>query len=185
MYATVNFLIGVFIKAVFLAKMENREKEPKDGAFIVCANHGSNWDALAVCTLLKRKVHFMAKKEMFQNVFSRRFFLWSGAFPVDRAGADVSAVKNALKVLKEGKTLAMFPQGTRARGDRAAADLKAGAVMLAARAGVPILPVSIRGAFRLFGKVRLILHDPVFYEKDADIDAKTKELMEGILKNAN
>jgi 1-acyl-sn-glycerol-3-phosphate acyltransferase len=104
---------------------------------------------------------------------------------VDRAGADVSAVKNALKVLKEGKTLAMFPQGTRARGGKADANLKSGAVMLAARAGVPILPVSIRGAFRLFGNVRLILRDPVFYEKDADIDAKTKELMEGILKNAD
>ncbi|GMK46243.1 1-acyl-sn-glycerol-3-phosphate acyltransferase [Paenibacillus glycanilyticus] len=165
-------LYGIF-KAVFnllyglLFRLEVRglENIPKEGSVILCSNHISLLDPPAVGIRVPRKVHYMAKAELFKiPVFGPLIRAW-GAFPVKR-GVGKDAIRSALNLLGEGKVMGIFPEGTR-NSDGAAA--KKGAAMIAYRSGAAIIPVAVVGHYKLFRKMR------VFYGKPVDISAIINE----------
>ena len=118
-----------------------RENIPEGGCVVV-ANHSQWADPTMVATALGNKHDFaaMAKKELFQ----KKIFAWLiaalGAFPIDREGADITAIKTALGSVRAGQKLIIFPQGTRGASEDEAKD---GAAMLAMRTHAPIVPMYI------------------------------------------
>lgn len=168
--------------------LENVPKDLKTG-LIIAPNHQTYVDPVWVCLKLKRKFRFMAWDEIFTWFFIGRLIKYLGAFPVglNRKGF-VKASRKALQVLREGATLIIFPEGEREFSDGKMLSFKPGAVRLAMEAEVPILPVTIRGANKIwaqdmkyprFGKVEIIYH-PIFEvpkpANDEDIHAHIKEL---------
>lgn len=146
-----RFLKVVFSKPLlwfFGMKVEGAENEPsaEEGGYLLCANHLGALDPFCIAAgLWNHQLNFMAKKELFKYKIPAAFFRALGAYPIDRAGGDVSAIKNSIKMLQEGKCIALFPQGTRCPGKRPSETrIKPGAGMLAARAQVPVLPVLIK-----------------------------------------
>jgi 1-acyl-sn-glycerol-3-phosphate acyltransferase len=141
------------------------EKVPAGVPLVVVANHRSYADPVLVSMAVPRKVLWMAKKELFVFPFEKMFF-FIGAFPVDREKGGRAALRAALGLLKEGRTLGIFPEGTRRKGYDPDHTPKSGAGMLAARAGAPILPVFVgkipRPSERLRGdKLHLCIGDPI------------------------
>ena len=147
-YRIVRTLIWLPVKLLFRVHWQDRGNEPapEDGPYLVCANHQTALDVLFLCAVLRRQQpHFMAKAELFKVPLVNKLVAALGAYPVDRGGADVSAIKNTIKMLKEGKCVGIFPQGHRQMGiTPREADLKNGAAMIAVRAEATVLPCYVR-----------------------------------------
>lgn len=160
MYPILKFVVLVICKLLFFVKVEHKERIPQEGAVILAANHTSMWDAPVLVTSVKRPMRAMAKKELFQNKLLGGILSMAGAFPVDRGNADITAIKTALKALKNGEIFAIFPSGTRVKNPEEA-DAKAGVALIASRSGVPVIPVCIQGGYRLFRRVTITFGEPM------------------------
>ena len=107
------FFAGI-VGAVLHIKVVGGENEPQEGGYVVCANHISATDPICLCYAFKKnQVHFMAKKELFKIPVFSGFIRLLGAFPVDRSGSDVGAIKTAISLVGDGGCLGIFPQGHR------------------------------------------------------------------------
>lgn len=149
---------------VFRIKVTGRENIVRDKGVVVCANHTSNWDPVLMIVTFPYPVHYMAKAELFEKPFPRWFFNHVYVFPVKRGGNDLHAIKTSLSILKQGKALGMFPEGTRVK-DGKTADAKAGVTMLAVKAGAMIQPVAIVGPVKPFHMVEIRIGEGIFYDK--------------------
>jgi len=116
---------------------------PESGPVIVVANHASNLDPPVLGAALNRKIHYMAKSELFDNFFLARVMRTYGAFPVERGSADTKAIRQALKVIKEQELLGIFPEGTRSKTGKLGR-AKLGSVLLATKSKAPLLPVGLK-----------------------------------------
>jgi 1-acyl-sn-glycerol-3-phosphate acyltransferase len=128
------------------------EKVPRKGALVVAANHSQYLDPVYVCMAIPRRVQWMGKKELFAFPF-RAFFYFIGTFPVDRHGDSRAGLRTALNFLARGWTLGIFPEGTHRTGKDSRA-AKSGTVLLAVRAGAPVVPVFIGRSPGLRGRLR-------------------------------
>ena len=127
------------------------ENIPKTGAFIICGNHRHKDDQYNVMIVTKRVIHYMAKEEYFEGK-QEWFYRLAGCIKVDRRVHDENAKSEALSLLKEGKCVGIFPEGTRNKtfGTKDEVELlpfKFGAVSLAKKANVPIIPFGTRGEY--------------------------------------
>src|SRR3989338_4662935 len=106
---------GIF--RFWIRKVNGLENVPKKGPFIIAANHSSYVDHFMImCTLvpyLDKKIHHLAKKEHFDNFFEGIWHRYAVAIPLDRQKGGKKALKLAIKALKEGKIIAIYPEGTR------------------------------------------------------------------------
>lgn len=129
------------------------ENVPREGAYIVVANHCSLWDPAmlgwATAYQVGKVVHFMAKLEVRSWPIIGPLATQSGVFFVKRGEGDRAAQREALALLAHGEPIAIFPEGTRSRDGRLK-EFKPGAALLALRSGVQLLPVGIAGSQRLF-----------------------------------
>ncbi len=130
------------------------ENIPRTGGCLLAANHQSYLDPTFVAAFLPREMHFMARRTLFRNPVFRALIVRCNAFSIDRDRADVKGVKSAIERLEAGNLLLVFPEGTRTR-DGTVGPLKAGIGLLAERAAVPIVPVLITGAYKVWPKGRL------------------------------
>lgn len=130
------------------------ENIPRTGGCLLAANHQSYLDPTFVAAFLPREMHFMARRTLFRNPVFRALIVRCNAFSIDRDRADVKGVKSAIERLEAGNLLLVFPEGTRTR-DGSIGPLKAGIGILAERAAVPIVPVLITGAYKVWPKGRL------------------------------
>ncbi len=138
--APLRFFTGIHVHG------GENEPAPDQGACLVICNHLVWRDPITLCAVLKhRQPHFMAKKELFKIPFLGWLIRAFGAYPVNRGGADVSAIRYTIDMLKKGVTVGMFPQGHRYNGtDPRTTKPKMGAAMIALKADVPILPMFIK-----------------------------------------
>ena len=120
-----------------------------DETVIYCANHRHFYDPFLIAVHVKKQIHFMAKKELFENKILGWIMTHLGAFPVDRGRADVASIKRAVTALEEDKIVGIFPEGTRSHDD-AMGQIHAGAVWIALKSGKAIVPAYIdsRGLFK-------------------------------------
>ena len=134
-------------------RVEGLEHVPREGAYLVVANHCSNFDppflGWAVGHRTGRVVHFMAKDEMRRWPLIGWLARSAGSFFVRRGAGDRAAQRLALEVIRHGRPLAVFPEGTRSR-DGQLGEGRLGAALLAMRTDVPVLPVGISGTHRIF-----------------------------------
>ena len=185
------FLVYIFNVIVFRVKCVGQENIQNKGAYIICANHTSNWDAPILVSNLKGKVYVMAKAELFKN----KFIKWLGdkccVFPVKRGMRDIESIKYSLKLLKDGEILVIFPEGTR-KGLEKNGKAQNGVAYMAIRTGVPVIPVGIQGEMKPFRKVKLNIGEPLDFsqyksnkpEKEI-LDKVSKEIMDNIIMLTN
>jgi 1-acyl-sn-glycerol-3-phosphate acyltransferase len=142
------------------------EHVPSGGGFVVASNHMSNVDPWPVAfPLYPRQVHFMGKAELFRNRAMRWVLTRVGAFPVRRGERDAEAFKTAVRIVRDGGVVAMFPEGTRrSKGLRKkhVAEPHTGAARIALTADVPLVPAAVVGTDRLgHSPVRVAYGPPV------------------------
>ena len=149
-----------------------------DGPAIICANHTHFSDPfyMAFATPCKYHLCLMAKQELFKFKPLGALLRGIGTFPVNRGSADVNAMKSALQVLKSGKKLGIFPEGTRTHTDGEVSP-KAGAVRIAEKTGAPIIPMYIPREKKLFHRIRIIVGKPIDVKAAGKL---TKEELERI-----
>ncbi|NQS75879.1 MAG: 1-acyl-sn-glycerol-3-phosphate acyltransferase [Peptococcaceae bacterium] len=173
-YRLLKFLATVILAVVRRWDVQGKENLPTGGGFILVANHVSYWDPVVVICAFKRKVHYMAKAELFKIPVIGYVLRISGAFPVRRDKSDRRAIRTALRLLKEGEMVGVFPEGTRSHtGNLLRPHL--GAAMLAGKANVPMVPVALIGTRGVFGRVRMVIGTPIIREGSGKI---TKEDLE-------
>ena len=164
--------LGPPVRGLFRLHFHNIENEPdeSEGPYVMICNHISNADPVFLCAgKTKQQPHFMAKKELFKIPLLKQLISALGAYPIDRNGADVSAIKNSIKMLKEGKCVGIFPQGHREKGiDPDKANLKNGAAMITVKAQVTVFPCYIRtkkNKFAFFRRIDVYYGKPIRFEE--------------------
>lgn len=146
MYRPFWLSVYTFCKVMFRLKVVGREKLP-EGPFILSAVHRSFIDTPIVGVITGKRLRFMGKESLWNSRPLGAFLTFFGGFPVERTGADRTALRAAQDVLALGEPLVMFPEGTRQEGPRLLREqVLDGPAFVASRAGVPIVPVGIGGS---------------------------------------
>ncbi|MBR5681848.1 MAG: 1-acyl-sn-glycerol-3-phosphate acyltransferase [Ruminococcus sp.] len=142
MYYIAKFVVKVFFKILYGLHFEGRENIPKDTTVIYACNHRSNADPPLLGAGGRGKFAFMAKEELFRN----KLFAWLirslGAFPVARGKGDTGVIDTAVERLNSGRSLMIFPEGTRSKDGKVGKG-HTGAALIAVRSDKPIIPVGI------------------------------------------
>lgn len=159
-YSLVYCVAWPFFNLFHPCRAVGRENIP-EGAAILCPNHTSLTDPLfAVFALrLRNRPQVMAKAEVMEIPVLGWLLKKAGVFAVERGKSDVGAIKHALKALKSGEKLLLFPEGTRSK-DGELGQAKGGAAMLAVRTGVPIVPMYIPAEKKWFRRTPVVFGTP-------------------------
>ncbi|PWM70852.1 MAG: hypothetical protein DBX59_09810 [Bacillota bacterium] len=160
---------GYFLFSMFFpSKAYGKENFPKEKAIIV-ANHYTAFDPAFLYKFTKRDLFFLCKKEALKKKTVRALLTEAGAISVDREASDMRALMNAMKVLKDGKKLVIFPEGTRNKTGDELQELKGGAGLLAVRTKTPVVPVMFYKRAKVFRRTHFIVGKPFelteFYDK--------------------
>jgi 1-acyl-sn-glycerol-3-phosphate acyltransferase len=149
-YSVANTAMRTLLIALTRWEVEGRENVPRTGPLIVVANHLTLIDPPLLGASIPRKIHFMAKEELFDSFRWRVIVEAYGAFRVRRGHWNREALRRAAGALDNGWALGLFPEGKRS-ADHRLQDPLPGASLLAARTGAPILPVGISGTEQVNG----------------------------------
>ncbi|WP_199426886.1 lysophospholipid acyltransferase family protein [Thermaerobacillus caldiproteolyticus] len=142
-YASMRWLSKIILCFIFRIEVIGIKNVPKTGPVIVAANHISNYDPIILSSIFHRKIHFLAKKELFQRRFTNWFFQKFHAIPVDRqSGIVIRPVRRSLKVIENGEVLGIFPEGKRCKNGESIKPKK-GVAFFGLKTGAPVLPVAI------------------------------------------
>src|SRR5436305_3517771 len=173
-------LLGPLLAILGRPKIEGLEYVPQSGPAILASNHLAVMDSFFLPLVVRRRITFLAKSEYFTGTglkgwFSRWFFTAVGQVPIDRADADAAqaALNTAERLLKQGKLLGMYPEGTRSPDGRLYKG-KTGLARLALHTGVPVIPVAMIGTNKVnppgtsmlrFGKVTVRFGKPMDFSR--------------------
>ncbi|MGB5594955.1 MAG: lysophospholipid acyltransferase family protein [Crocosphaera sp.] len=150
-YLFKNSIIIPIFYGYFRGRVYGKENVPNKYPLVVVSNHGSYFDPPLLASCVGRPVAFMAKEELFEVPLLKEGIRLYGAYPVKRGAGDRGAIRSALTALKDGWLVGIFLQGTRTPDGRID-DPKLGAAMIAAKAQVPLLPVSLWGTQKILKK---------------------------------
>lgn len=170
------------------SRIFGKENLPEGKAVIVC-NHLHAMDCGYVAKIYNKDIYFLAKKELFKKKFISKLLKSLGGLPIDRDNPDMKSLMTALKVLKEGHKLAIFPEGTRNKtGSTELQPIKGGAMIFAVKAKSPIVPIMIDRKLKMFRKSNVIVGKPFelteFYDRkltDEDME-KMNEVVTNKMK---
>ena len=173
-YYTARGAVGIFLRAWERFETHGNHHVPLTGPCIIASNHVSYIDPPAIAfSLSHRVVHFMARDTLLSTRIGRWFMNGIQCVPIDRTRGDVGAMRKALNVLKEGKVLGLFPEGTRSP-DGQLQPAKGGIGFLISKAHIPVVPAYVDGSFAAFpkgakrvkrGKVRVFYGPPITPEE--------------------
>lgn len=139
-------LYSIFFRFYMGFEVVGRKNVPARGAFIFASNHASYLDPIILGTSIFRSLNYMARSELFED----RFLGWAlpkiNTFPVARGKGDLAAIRQALKILSQGKPLVIFPEGTRSEDGKPGRG-KPGIGFIASKSKVPVIPAYIEGSF--------------------------------------
>ena len=154
-YSIGKLVAKICFNAFANLKVYGNENVPIKGPLIIAANHLSTADPPLIVSTLNRRLHFLAKKELFSNVITRHIFYTCGAYPLDREGHNAKSINWAVNGLSQDKAILMFPEGTRSIGRDAMQQAKPGIGYLALKSNAPILPIGITGTKNITGYWRI------------------------------
>ena len=146
LFSIVQGLCRVLVVRGFGFKAYGLENIPRTGGVLLASNHQSYLDPILLTVHLPRPITYFAKAYLFKNPIFGWFILSLHAFPVEPGKGDRAAVNTAIAKLREGHMLTIFPEGHRS-ADGKIGPFERGAALIARRAGVPVVPVAIDGAF--------------------------------------
>ena len=150
-YAIVRGIILLVAKLLGRIRVVGAEKVPVEGPFILAPVHRSNVDFALTCVITRRQMRYMGKDSIWKSRLLGRFVSMLGAFPVHRGTADRDALRACTDIVEGGNPLVMFPEGTRMTGP-VVEELFDGTAYVAAKAGVPIVPLGIGGSESMMPK---------------------------------
>ncbi|MFD6208196.1 lysophospholipid acyltransferase family protein [Peribacillus sp. NPDC060253] len=178
-------VVKVVLMPAYRVKTLGKEHIPKEGGVLICANHIDNLDPPVVGMTSPRDIHFMAKEELFQAPVLKDILPRVNAFPVKRGNSDRESLRKGLKLLKEGKALGLFPEGTRSKTGELGEGM-AGAGFFALRSDAVIIPCAIIGPYKLLRPLKVVYGPPIqfaeYREQKISADEATKIIMDGIGK---
>lgn len=182
-YEIARVVLRLLYTLLFRLKAHGVENVPREGGVLFCSNHISVLDPPTLGIYVPRRIHYMAKSELFAFKPFGALITALGAFPVKRGGVSKEAIRTSLKLLGDGQAILIFPEGTR---NTDAASAKRGAAMLALRSGSKVVPCRIVGGYRLFRRTHVIYGPPVDLSQFADnpkgdaLDQATELIMQRI-----
>ena len=151
-YELVHFLVRLLTLVFLRIRVFGQNNIPVTGGAIIASNHQSYLDPALVGIALSRPINFMARHTLFKaNWFFGRFISSLHAFPIVRGKFDSSGMREAIKRLKAGRIVVVFPEGTRSF-DGKLRELKSGLYFLAQQSNVPVIPAIVDGAFNVWSR---------------------------------
>lgn len=169
----IRYIAYIFFKLLFRLEVKNIESIPKDGGVIIAVNHASYLDPPLMAAVLPRKPTFIAKESLFRIPLIG-LVIRAYSIGVRRDVPGPSTLKKAVKVLKNGNLLVIFPEGGRSRDGRLM-EIKRGVGLLASLTGAEVVPAYIKGAHRVLPvgariprpyKIKIIFGKPIIRKKD-------------------
>jgi 1-acyl-sn-glycerol-3-phosphate acyltransferase len=151
-YRIVQRVTGVLFAATGGLRVSGREHIPPSGGALLVSNHVSHLDVFVLGIPLERPLNYVARSTLFFPPLGL-FIRSVGGFPIQREGMGAQGLKETLKRIRAGGIVVLFPEGTRSR-DGELAELKSGIAVLAARAGVPVIPAGIAGTYEAMPRNR-------------------------------
>lgn len=173
-YKIFKMLCRIWFGTILGTRVIGVENIPKDGAVILAANHVSNWDPPFLGTFMRREVCFMGKEELFKNPIMAAICRGLHVFPVKRGAADKTAIKTAVKILKDGKCFGIFPEGTRSKTGKLG-KAEPGVSLIAAMTKAPIIPAAIINTEKIFSKEKFFPRLAVVYGTPLKFTGSTKD----------
>lgn len=166
LYDGAKISLSVLFGTLWRMRVHGSRNVPKDGPLIVACNHVSYLDPPVLGTACPRRIQYMAKQELFAIPVLGPAISAVGAYPVDRKGSAVAAIKRSVEVLKRGGAVGIFPEGTRNRDGSSAP--QSGVALLASLSGAPVLPACVTGtagAAKL-ARIEVYFGDPIALPAD-------------------
>jgi 1-acyl-sn-glycerol-3-phosphate acyltransferase len=158
LYRFCRFVVRTLFILLYRLEARGISNIPADGPVILCSNHKSLQDPITLGACVPRKVHYMAKAELFRIPLFGPLIKAVGAFPVKRGGVSKEAIRTAITLLQQDQVMGIFPEGTR---NESLGMGKRGAVSMAIRAKAFVVPVALVGDYRLFRKMLAVYGAPI------------------------
>lgn len=183
----VNYLIKILEINLIVSGKENIPKEN----YLIVSNHQGNLDIPCIMGAIDKRIGFIAKKEMENTPLMSYWMKKINCIFIDRENIReaVKSINEGVEILKSGKTMAIFPEGTRSKG-KEIGEFKKGSLKLGIKAGVPILPISISGSYKIMeesngliirkGDVLIKIGEPIYTDKLTPQEIKD---LPGIVEN--
>lgn len=174
----------LFLKIVYKAEIKGLENIPKDENVLFCGNHRNYVDPPLILSTAKKDMRFIAKIELRENPWFKLLGIIFDAIYVKRDSKDIGSLKETLKALNNGDSVALFPEGTRnasEKGEKA----KDGAAFFAVKSGVKVIPCGIKGGMKKWDKVTITYGKPLdFSEYTNSKDKEALEIVTGKIMEA-
>ena len=151
LYKILKIIAAILLKIIYPPKIIGKENIPADGPVIFAGNHKHAVDPVVVMTSTNRIVHYMAKEELFKGLHGK-VFEKIGLLKVSRTRSNLQAIIEAERILKNGGTIGIFPEGTRNKTEKELLKFRHGAVFIAKNTNSKIVPFAIRGQYKIFRK---------------------------------
>jgi len=187
-YIIAKFIFLIIFKLFFRLKVTGQENIPQNGPFIIVANHSSLLDPIILGISIKPKIIFVAAAYLFEIGWLGYLLRKANSIPVQREN-DIKAIKQSLKILRQGRVLGIFPEGGIDR-QKNNLPVRAGAAYLATKAGAPIVPVRIKGAdralprgakfIRSLNKIEVEIKKPIYCSRQTH---KDKEIIKRVVES--
>jgi len=176
-YKIIWIILKIYFFIFYRFKTVGRENIPETGGLVFCSNHASMMDPLILAMTTKRRVYYVAKKELFAVKFISVVLKSLGAFPVDRQNTDMTAYKKSIDLLKDGRIIGVFAEGSRHK-KLDAKNAKSGVALFALKSGAEVLPISISSSYKLFSTIRVNIGPAVDLNEYREKKIKTDMLNE-------
>lgn len=154
------------LKGLYRVKYVGKENLPRGGGFIMASNHLLALDPFYIALGSKKELYFMAKSELFERSAFSAFLRLLNAFPIKRGTFDRSALKFAIKIIKDGAVLGIFPEGARSMKDYLPHEAKPGIAYIAHKCKCDVVPVSIYNdkKSKVFTRLTVRYGEPIKYK---------------------
>lgn len=160
LYPLGKMLCSLLLYPFYRIKVIGKENFPKQGGVLLCTNHIDNLDPPVVGITCPRPVHFMAKEELFDAPILKTVLPKVNAFPIKRGMSDRQALRKALSILKAGKVVGLFPEGTRSKDGVLQKGL-AGAGFFALRGEAVVMPCAIIAPYKPLKRLKVVYGKPI------------------------
>jgi 1-acyl-sn-glycerol-3-phosphate acyltransferase len=182
LYILSKIILGPIFKLYYNPKIIGKENIPKEGAIVIAGNHKHLYDQCLTILSTKRCLHYMAKREYFDNKKVAWFFKGTGCISVDRSKKDPKAKQKALDVLNDSGAIGIFPEGTRSRTNEILQPFKFGAVSLAEKTNAYLVPFAITGEYKFRSKDLTVTFGKPFKVGKKTLEEANVKLYNEVLK---
>lgn len=149
-----------FFSLLYPMKVYGKENIPEGGAVLV-SNHFRAIDCGFIARICDKDIKYLAKKEIFKNKLISKIVKSYGGIPIDRDNPDIKSLLEAIKEIKKGNKLCIFPEGKRnVSGTSDLQEIKGGSVIFSVKAKCPIVPIMMLKKAKMFSKTRIIIGKP-------------------------